>query len=53
MFLYAAANLPTYDSSNPEKVIVLKAFVGMIQDYEKMGQSEDALSVLKAIFERN
>lgn len=53
MFLYAATNLPTYDSSDPKKVIVLKACVGMIQDYERRGQHEDALSVMKAIFECN
>lgn len=35
-----------------EKVIVLNACGGMIQDYERSGQQEDALSVLKAIFER-
>lgn len=53
MFIHAATNLPTYDSTNPESVTVLKACMGMIQDYTRHNMYKEAMSVLKAVFEKD
>ena len=51
MFRHAATNLPAFDSSNPETVVVLKACVGMIEDYERKNMHNEAHSVLNVIFD--
>lgn len=53
MFIYAATNLPVFDSSNPESVTVLKACIGMVQDYARQDMHKEAMSVMKAIFDKH